>query len=81
MSTSSSDEVFINALRTIFGKRAIIFGEDPARYDELLVLVAADVKPRTMREWLVVKTLSTRNGSSGASEDSRPACCTRPSPT
>jgi hypothetical protein len=57
VSNSSSDEMFINALRKIFGKRSIIFGEDPARYDELLVLVAADVRPRTMREWLVVKDI------------------------
>jgi hypothetical protein len=57
VSTSPSDEVFINALRTIFGKQAIIFGEDPAQYDRLLALVAADVKPQTMREWLMVKDI------------------------
>jgi hypothetical protein len=57
VSSSPSDEVFLNALRTIFGKRSIIFGEDPALYDHLLVLVAADVKPQTMREWLVVKDI------------------------
>jgi hypothetical protein len=55
MSGSQPDQDFINALRAIFGKRAILFGEDAARYDELLAMIAADVKPQTMREWLVVK--------------------------
>ena len=50
MSGSPPDQDFINALRAIFGKRAILFGEDTARYDELLALIAADVKPQTMRE-------------------------------
>jgi hypothetical protein len=57
VSNTPPDQLFINALRTIFGKRTMIFGEDPARYDQLLILVAADVKPRTMREWLVVKDI------------------------
>lgn len=57
MSSSPSHEGFIQALRTIFGKRTIIFGEDPGRYDYLLALVAADVKPQTMREWLLVKDI------------------------
>jgi hypothetical protein len=57
VSSTPSRDVFIEALRTIFGKRTIIFGEDPARYDQLLTLVAADVNPRTMREWLVVKDI------------------------
>lgn len=57
MSSIPSHEGFIEALRTIFGKRTIIFGEDPGRYDQLLTLVAADVKPQTMREWLVVKDI------------------------
>jgi hypothetical protein len=57
VSSVPSDEPFIEALRTIFGKRTIIFGEDPGRYDYLLALVAADVKPQTMREWLVVKDI------------------------
>jgi hypothetical protein len=57
VSSPPSYEVCINALRTIFGKRTIIFGEDPARYDQLLALVAADVRPQTMREWLVVKDI------------------------
>ena len=57
VSSSPLDEVFLNALRRIFGKRAILFGEDPALYDQLLELVAADVKPQTMREWLLVKDI------------------------
>jgi hypothetical protein len=56
VSNTPSDQL-IDDLRTIFGKRTIIFGEDPARYDQLLSLVAADVKPRTTREWLVVKDI------------------------
>lgn len=55
MSNSPPDPDFINALRAIFGRRAILFGEDAARYDELVALIAADVKPQTTREWLVVK--------------------------
>jgi hypothetical protein len=57
VSSAPSDDAFINALRTTFGKRPIIFGEDPARYDRLLALVAEEVKPRTMREWLLVKDI------------------------
>jgi hypothetical protein len=57
VSRTPSHESFIEALRTIFGKRTIIFGEDPGRYDYLLALVAADVKPQTMREWLLVKDI------------------------
>jgi hypothetical protein len=57
VSNTPSNQLYFDALRKMCGKRTIIFGEDPAGYDQLLTLVASDVKPRTMREWLVVKDI------------------------
>ncbi len=57
MPTGPSDGPSIDTLHRIFGRHSIVFGEDAACYDALLVLVAADVKPKTMREWLVVKDI------------------------
>ena len=44
-------------LRKIFTKRPIMAGEDPDNYDLLRELVRRDVRPRDLREWLLMKDI------------------------
>src|SRR5437773_12574464 len=46
------------AIRKLFGRPAIVEGEDRALYDELLSLIVAEVAPSLLAEWLLAKDVA-----------------------
>jgi hypothetical protein len=45
-------------IRKLFGRPALVEGEDRALYDELLSLIVAEVEPSLLAEWLLVKDVA-----------------------
>ncbi len=45
-------------IRTLLGKRPIVTGEEPERYDDLLARIGNAIKPKNAIEWLWVKDVT-----------------------